>query len=315
MKRMLGAAVLIALAVIFVPMLLPGGAPKDSRSVDVNMPAPPDSALQTRLLQVGPGSASAGSSTAAALADPDHVATLDLNRTPAAAASTAATSIEPTQSPQASAPVVASTTAVAAKPAPTKPVAAPAATPAPPPVAGGPGAAAVGSYSVNLGIYADHAGANKLVANARKHGFKAAATPETFQGKSVLRVMVGPFASRATAEAARLKLQGFEPVASMRVEGGVANQAGDAPASALAATEPGAWSVQLGAFSTEAQANLLRDRLRNQGFDGFVDRMKTPKGDLWRVRAGPFATRAAADAARGQIVDRMKLKAAIVKQQ
>lgn len=317
MKRLLGAAVLIALAVIFVPMLLPSGTPDGSKPVDVKIPPPPDSALQTRLLQVGPDGASAGSSTAAAVSDPDHVATLDLNKTSAPPASEPATSIESTNAPQASVAVALPAASAVANPAPPKPAASATTTKAsvePPPLAGGPGAAAVATYSVNLGIYADHASANKLVAKAKQHGFKAEATPETFQGKSVLRVKVGPFANRAAAEAARLKLQGFEPVASMRVEGAAADQSADAPASALAGSQPGAWAVQLGAFSTEGQANLLRDRLRNQGFDGFVDSMNTAKGKLWRVRAGPFATRPAAEAARDKIAQQLKQKGVIVTQ-
>lgn len=318
MKRLLGAAVLIALAVIFVPMLLPSSTPAGSQSVDVKIPPPPDSALQTRTLQVGPDGASAGSSTAAAVSDPDHVATLDLNKTPAPPASEPATAIESTTAPQSSSTVAEPAPSAVAKSVPATPVTAAsmpkaAAEPAPP-IDGGAGAAAVATYSVNLGIYADHASAKKLAAKATQHGFKAAATPESFQGKSVLRVTVGPFASRAAAEAARLKLQSFERVASMTIESAAANQSGDAPASALAATQPGAWAVQLGAFSTQGQANLLRDRLRNQGFDGFVDSMDTAKGKLWRVRAGPFATRVAAEAARDQIAQQLKQKGVIVTQ-
>ncbi len=319
MKRLLGAAVLIALAVIFVPMLLPGSSTTNSGSVDVKIPPQPDAALETRTLQVGPDGASAGSSTAAAVADPDHVATLDLNKTSAPPAGAPATSIASTNAPPPSVTVATPAASAVAKPAPARPVTAAAmpkasAEPAPP-LDGGPGAAALAAYSVNLGIYADHASANKLVAKAKQHGFKAVATPETFHGKSVLRVKVGPFASRAAAEAARLKLQGFERVASMKIEGSAANQSADAPASALAATRPGAWAVQLGAFSTEGQANLLRDRLRNQGFDGFVDSMRTANGKLWRVRAGPFATRLAAEAARDKIAQQLKQKGVIVTQQ
>lgn len=314
MKRLLGAAVLIALAVIFVPMLLPSGTPAGSNVAGDKVPPVPDSALQTRLLQVGPDGASAGSSTAAAIVDPDHVATLDLDQQPAGAAA----SIEATNAPPASVPAAGEPEASAPAPqASAKPpvaVSSPPASAPPQPLPGGAGAAAVGQYSVNLGIYADHAGANKLVAKAKQHGFAAQATPETFQGKSVLRVTVGPFTSRAAAEAARLKLQSFEAVGSMTVEAAAINQVGDAPTSALAANQPGAWAVQLAAFSTQGQANLLRDRLRNQGFDGFVDAMNTSKGKLWRVRAGPFATREAADAARAKIAEQLKLKGNIVDQ-
>lgn len=322
LKRLLGAAVLIALAVIFLPMLFTNHAPAGSGAVDVRVPPVPDSALQTRLLQVGPDSARAGSSAVATLHDPDHVATVDLNKaTPApTAVPQPAPAIAPTVPPPS-----ASASAAAAAPAPkaattrTPPATAPTKPAAPVPTTalpGGPGAAALVAYTVNLGIYADHASANALVAKAKQHGFTAVATPETFQGKAVSRVRVGPFATRAAAEAARLKLQAFEPVASMQVDAAVRDQAGDAPASALAANRPGAWAVQLGAFASEAQATALRDRLRSAGFDGFVDAITTGKsGRLWRVRAGPFATRADAEATRDTIATRLQLaKGTIVTQ-
>ncbi|MGH8145986.1 MAG: SPOR domain-containing protein [Rhodanobacteraceae bacterium] len=326
-KRLLGAAVLIALAVIFVPMLLPSGSPAGSKTVGVKIPPAPDSALQTRVLQVGPNGASAGSSTAAAI-DPDHVATLNLEDQKARQQSLVGSTPVPVPAdtaPAGSAPVASTAPEASAHtpagkvaeavPEPSSKASAPEpSTPAKPapPVAGGAGAAADTGYTVNLGIYADHGSANKLVAVAKQHGFAAKAAPESFQGKPVLRVRVGPFSSHAAAEAARLKLQGFEPVASMTVDADAGNQTADAPASALPAGKAGAWAVQLAAFSVEDQANMLRDRLRNQGFDGYVDSVKTAKGTLWRVRAGPFAKRDAADAARGQIAQKLKIKGIIV---
>ena len=125
------------------------------------------------------------------------------------------------------------------------------------------------------------------------------------------RVRVGPFHSRAEAEAARLKLKDIERV-SMTVESGTVDQTGDAPSSAIAAAQPGAWAVQLAAFSDESSANKLRDRLRGQGFDGYVDSVKTSRGKLWRVRAGPFASRNVAESTRGQIADKLKISGNIV---
>lgn len=335
-KRLLGAAVLIALAVIFVPMLLPNHSDSGQQSVSVKIPPEPSGEMQTRVLKVGPDGAAAGSSTAAAIHDPDHVATLDLGKNPAARQAATVLPIAATNAPVASAvsapavvpapvagtppqvstrsepaPVVAKAPVAPAKePAtPTKPVP----TPKAEPIAGGPGAAAGAVHTVNLGIYADHASANKLVASAKQHGFTALATPETFQGKQVLRVRVGPFASRAQAEAARLKLKDFEHV-SMTVDSGVVNQIGDAPSSAIAAGQPGAWAVQLAAFGTEDAANKLRDRLRGQGFDGYVDSVSTAKGKLWRVRAGPYAARDTATASREQIAQKLKIKGDVVTQ-
>ena len=317
-KRLLGAVVLIALAVIFVPMLLPSHSGSGSQSVSMKIPPEPSGEMQTRVLKVGPDSASAGSSTQAAINDPDHIATLDLEHgKPLPAQSTpSATAITATTPPVAPAPASAAAQ-TSATPEPASKVAK-----APPassasvksePIPGGAGAAAGTLYTVNLGIYADHASANKLVARAKQHGFSAVATPETYQGKSVLRVSVGPFRSRAEAEAARLKLKSVERV-SMTVESGVVNQKGDAPASAIAHGQPGGWAVQLAAFGSEAAANQLRDRLRAQGFDGYVDSVDTSGGKLWRVRAGPFASRDTADSARGQIAQKLKIKGNIVTQ-
>lgn len=322
-KRLLGAVVLIALAVIFVPMLLPGHSNSGSQSVSMKIPPEPSGELQTRILQVGPDAASAGSSAQATLIDPDHVATLDLsNRAqPRSAASSlpiAATNAPVTSAPVASAAVAAPTSAsVAQAPAASNAVSAPevatppAASADAEPVPGGAGAAAGTIYTVNLGVYANHASADKLVAKAKQNGFSALATPETLQAKSVMRVRVGPFHTRAEAEAARLKLKDIERV-SMTVESGTVNQNGDAPSSAIAAGQSGAWAVQLAAFSDESSANKLRDRLRGQGFDGYVDSVKTSKGKLWRVRAGPFATRNVAEATRGQIADKLKISGNIV---
>ena len=336
--RLIGALVLIALAVIFVPMLLPGNRGHGSQS-GIAVPPEPSGELQTRVLQVGPDAAAAGSDTQAAVVDPDRVATLDLDKsrprasTPAATASVAsAPPIEATTPPaQVSAsapphasappkPAVTPAPAIAKSSTPTvaqAPTSAVAMTRTPypmPPLPGGAGAAAGAVYTVNLGIYADHASADKLVASAKQHGFTALATQETYQGKSVKRVRVGPFNSRADAEAARLKLKGFEHV-PMTVESAVIPRTGDAPASALPATQPGAWAVQLAAYSDEASANKLRDRLRALGFDGYVDSVKGAKGTLWRVRAGPFTSRDVASEMRGRIADRTKITGNIVTQE
>jgi DedD protein len=322
-KRLVGAVVLIALAVIFVPMLLPSQSGTQSPSVGV--PPPPSGEMQTRVLAVGPDRASAGSSTGASTADPDRVAMLDLS---GAGGATAPSATSAGETPSAVAVPDAATSSVsapeAASPAPAASVraasqepepatSAPAASAEPEALPGGAGAAAGTIYTVNLGIYADHAGAEKLVANAKRHGFTALATPETFRGKSVMRVRVGPFSSKAAAEAARLKLKDFEHVA-MTVEAASIDQKGDAPASALPVHEAGAWAVQLAAFSDRTSADKLRDRLRSQGFDGYVDSVKTSKGQLWRVRAGPFATREVAETQRGRIADQIKIKGNIVTQ-
>lgn len=60
-----------------------------------------------------------------------------------------------------------------------------------------------------------------------------------------------------------------------------------------APTATGAWSVQVGAFSTAAEARAVVDRLKPRGYDARVDGNAAP----FRVRFGRFATRAEAAAA------------------
>lgn len=55
------------------------------------------------------------------------------------------------------------------------------------------------------------------------------------------------------------------------------------------------WTVQVGSFSQAANAENLRERLREQGFDAFVSRVATDAGTMHRVRVGPVPERAAAE--------------------
>ena len=71
------------------------------------------------------------------------------------------------------------------------------------------------------------------------------------------------------------------------------------PAAQPAAVDVG-FAVQLAAFSSQADANKLRDRARSLGFRAFTETVATDKGDLVRVRLGPVSTRAEAEALQAQ---------------
>ena len=184
--RLLGAAVLIALAVIFVPMFFSGSPPTPGgdQSVNLAIPPAPDRDLQTKTMSLDPNatvSAPVGAATSAGpVASGDRIATVSIDsnrprdveldpeagRTPAPTTVTTGSGTSPAQPviPQrdtGAAPMPKAT--VAAKPAPasepTRPAAKPAEpTPAPAlaPVAA---AAAHGSYTINLSAYASASGA------------------------------------------------------------------------------------------------------------------------------------------------------------
>ncbi|MHB8448522.1 MAG: SPOR domain-containing protein [Rudaea sp.] len=295
--RLIGAAVLIALFVIFVPMFLGNKPPAlQNSTLNLDIPKPPERDFQTRTLPV-----TGTESSPAPAPSPDKVVTVDTKAAPRVDAR-----------PEDSA-LAAAKPAAAPTPAPARP-----AVPKPAPAAAAPASPATtdGRFAVHLGVYADRGHADALVAALKKRRFAAYDESTDYQGKPALRVRVGPYADRAAAETARLKIKQAEPkVPSSVVELPAAAQpTADAPASALPANRAGGWAVQLGAFKSEAEANKLRDRLRAAAFAGFVERAGSGDAALWKVRAGPYADRGGADKARRDIDAKLKLKGMIVTQ-
>lgn len=314
-QRLLGAAVLIALAIIFVPMFLSNSPPKQDGAANVQeIPLPPDRKVEVRTLPVDAPAAPVATQPAAN--DPNRVVTVDthapprtdaLADTPGAPAGTAPAAAAPAKPEAKPEPARQEST----KPEQAKPTAAaPEVKPAP----AAPATSAGGRFAVHLGVYADQAHADKLVAELKAQKQPAYTEPTEYQGKPALRVRVGPFADRAAAENARLAIKQAQPkVPSSVVESGEQPKA-DAPAGALAANRAGGWAVQLGAFKSEPEANKLRDRLRNGGIAAFVDRTGTGEGALWRVRAGPYTERGAAEGARTTIKAKFASEGIVVTQ-
>lgn len=342
--RLLGAAVLIALAVLFVPMFFsstPPGTGGDE-TVSLAIPPAPDRDLQTRTMSLTPGAAPASTAAASprpassaagqAAATPvgsDRLATVDIgsNRPrdvetdPAAGQKPAPTTVTPGSSP--SQPVIPAQGQASSKPAAqpvipaqTKPAdSKPAATPAPEQPAA---TAAHGRFTLNLSAYASAASAQSLVQRVRALGYPVASRPITQGGKQLTLVTAGPFDSRAAAEAARLKITQTIPGAPARLEGSASTPAQDdapaaaAPAAAKPAARAGGWAVQVAAMGSQADANALRDKLRANGFDGYVDTVNAGGKQLWRVRAGPQTQRDDALRVRDQIKSKLGLAGNVV---
>jgi DedD protein len=302
-QRLLGAAVLIALAVIFVPMFMSGSAPQKSAEMETSslaIPPAPDRDYDKRVLSVDPA---ATNPIAAVDADAGKPATGNGATEPKQFTSTpAAPAVQVTPVATAQGPTPATPKPVAETPKPVEPARLE------------PGQAASGRYFVNLGVYATARNAQDLVASLKKAGFTASIEPADYQGKPAERVRVGPFADRAAAEATRLRIKQAHPAVPGSVMQLAEDAKADAPASAVPAGRAGAWAVQLGALKTLEDANKLRDRVKNAGFVAFVDKMEANGATLWRVRAGPEVDRAAAEKLRTGIKDKLKLDGMIVTQ-
>ncbi|WP_303909074.1 SPOR domain-containing protein [Thiohalomonas denitrificans] len=64
------------------------------------------------------------------------------------------------------------------------------------------------------------------------------------------------------------------------------------------------WAVQVGSFSSSENALRLRDRLRGEDFDAFVEEVRSSGKSIYRVRIGPEASRERAES----VMERVALK-------
>lgn len=329
-QRLIGAAVLVALAMIFLPMLLkgPDTAEPDAAQVPLDMPVAPDQEFETRELPLTAPSTATPEGGVLGLEtnppagdDPDALVTIGPDGRPVGGS-------EPMPA-EASDPVVATDEPVAAvDPATgeTAPVPAEPATPAPAPVAATPPpapaaplpvAAAGGRYVVNVGSFSNLDNARALATRLRAQGLPLTSESVDVSGKPAMRLRVGPYAERTAAEAARLRVESVTGGSAtvIALDAGAASRpapASSAPAPRAPAAADVGFAVQLGALSSEADANALRDRARAAGFVAFHQRVNTDRGAVWRVRVGPEADRAAAERLRESVAGKLGLKDAIV---
>ncbi len=200
--RLIGAGILVVLAVALVPELLSG--PKH--------PAPgaatPGSPKGTRTVTIDLGGAVAAGAkleprpdTAPAPTMPQALPTVETPAPePAPAATTASTADE--SAPTEETPPPEAVPVATPKPAPT---------PAPKQVQVPAAAPIKGGYSVQVGAFGSDATARKLVNDLQADGLPAYIAPLSKSGKTLHRVRVGPAPDRAAADqlAAKLKARGL----------------------------------------------------------------------------------------------------------
>ncbi len=304
-QRLVGAAVLVALAVIFLPMLVKGPAPDSGVSdLPLRVPDAPTSEFKTvDLPLVTPAQAPQGG----VLGTPERVdgdlATVDT----------------------ASQPVDGDDGAGDAEPLP-------------PTVAGG-------DYAVHYGSFASDGDARTVLRQLGDAGLVGYAEAYTLNDRPAHRVRLGPYATRAEAEIVRLRAASLRNDVSPRVVAlDVAQPAATAPVAATtpppqrpvttpaatptpppastpapaparpeparpvatqapppaAATNVG-FVVQVTALRNADDATALRDRLRAQGITAFTDTVQTDNGRLTRVKAGPVSSREDAERLKSRV--------------
>lgn len=183
-KKLVGAAVLIALAVIFLPMLLNGKQEPENVTMQIEIPPKPTFDVPNRLEQPRQPAAVVG--------------------TPAMVESPVIVQHQPQVISQAAAPVVVAPRPKPApiKAAPVKPAPVAAAKPARKPAAAPTGA----GFVVQVGSFGKQGNAERLQEKLVSQGFPAFVEANAAGGKSIYRVKVGPRTSRNSVDELRIRL-------------------------------------------------------------------------------------------------------------
>ncbi|WFC40990.1 SPOR domain-containing protein [Pseudoxanthomonas sp. SE1] len=314
-QRLIGAVVLVALAVIFLPMLVKGPAP-DSGVSDVPLDVPPaaDGEFETRELPlVTPGNAPATGAVglqgqvAAPAAEP---APATGTVQPAATAGGDFAVSFGAYATQADADAVLARVKQAKLPGFVEPAT----------INGKP------AFRVRVGPYADRPQAEAARLDAIKIRGDVNAQVVTLDVADTEPATASPAATASVASAAPTTLavttRTLPPEPAKPAPKPAAPEAKPVATKPAPATTPAAstpkpaeapkpaasgtgFAVQLGAFSNAADANALRDRARGAGFSAFVEQVRTDKGTLSRVRVGPVANRADADRLKAQVASRI----------
>lgn len=327
-QRLIGAIVLVALAVIFLPMLVKGPAPDSGvRDVPLKAPAAPaEGQFQTRELPlVAPaGATGEGALGMPAAVQPGNPNAADLadagqdGAAPAVAAGDYAVNFG-AYATEADADAVIAFLKKSQLP-------------------GFRQADTINgrqAWRVRIGPYADRAQAESvrlqaaglrsdvnaqvvtLNAEPEPAPAPAAAVPATPAAPAPAPVAATPQPAPEPPKPAPAKVEPPKPQPAKPETPRVAAQPAspDKPAvaepKAPAASSVG-FAVQLGAFAQAGDATALRDRVRAAGFSAFVEQVRTDKGTLSRVRVGPVANRAEAEQIKAQVAARVGITGMVV---
>jgi cell division septation protein DedD len=295
-QRLVGAAVLVALAVIFLPLLVKGPAP-DSGVSDVSLRVPPepkapDGTVTQDLPLVAPAAAPAGSVSGMPDSVPDAARPPSADAAPlaAVAAGDFAVSFGSYASAGDADKVIAALSA-----------------------AGLPGyreAVALGdrqAQRVRIGPFADRATAEsaRLRAGQVRSDVEAKVVALDAAATATPAAPAAPAATKPAPAEPKIEakpLPKIEPAKSEPAKPAVAPAAKPEPQPAKPANPAGTgFVVQIGAFASAPDALAQRDALRKAGFSAFTDSVPGPNGTLTRVRVGPVMTRAEADALKAKL--------------
>jgi DedD protein len=311
-QRLVGASVLIALAVIILPMLL-GGRPEGDnvQTRKIELPAqPPELSFETRRYPIGEQGTEQQAKSDESTRD-EPVRRLPAPKVPVskeAKPDVVETAIGKTDiDEQASAPVETSPEPAATSPEP--------ATTSPEPVVTRPApvqdenSSDTGRYVVQVASFGTLDNANRLSATLSSKGYSVMTDSVKSSVGTLHRVRVGPYASEAEANQTVIdlesKVSGIKPRV-MDLQPGKSAQV-TTPSDPLIK-----WIVQVGSFSSAANAERLVASLRLDGLSAYRETVSSSGSSIYRVRVGPFLKRQDAIRVERQVREKRSLNGVVM---
>lgn len=280
-QRLTGAVILIALAVIFIPMLFTSPDQQPVERDLVLQPVPrPSQAPELRRLPLDP---QAAVPTAEPTPEPEPQPAVE----PAPEPEPAPTP-EPEPEPQPQ-----------PEPEP-QPAPEPRSEPEPEPATD---EATEAGWLVQVASFSSRETADRIAAQLRTLGHTVS-IDEIVRGRGTLhRIQTGPYGERQQAEAARGQIAqtvaGVSPVVR-------------APQSQQDASPESGYAVQVGSFTTRLNAERLTGELVESGFSAFIFDDAVGGRDIWRVRVGTVSERADAEGLLQRLRDEASLDGLVV---
>lgn len=282
-QRLVGASVLVALAVVVLPMFL-GGRPEeggpDSRTIEIPQ-QPPDLDFETRRYPIG--------ETRPPQPEPDAQKQITLPAPTRPPSSETVPGEGPGEAePGEGGPLAGETdpppgteAATAAEEEPPVNVVTTDALPEKAP-------AGLGRYIVQVASFGSANNAKRLTGTLQELGYPVTSDTVRSDVGTLHRVRVGPYASESDADRAVAALRGQVRDVAPRVMD-------MHPGEAAPVTQPAdplvRWVVQVGSFSSASNADNLVARLKLEGMNAYQESISSGGSPVYRVRVGPFVER------------------------
>lgn len=323
-QRLVGATVLVLLAVIFIPMVLDGPTMQSTTTVDLEMPPPNGKMVETRVLPLEFDDRNTPTSTkpqvepvptASEIADGSDSENA-VQGTPDIAPETPdslenAERIAQTDS-ETEAPAPVQDTAVSepkSDPEPTEPVVSPASEVSKPrpqqqlPDQG---------WIIQVGSFSEASRAQSLRTQLEAIALPGYVQSVVVDGVAHHRVRVGPFTTEAQAlqQSAVLADRRPElPTSIMQLTGSVETPVAD---QIVKSRKLPGWAVQVGNFSSRPNAERLLEKLREHQLPAFIQQVDSNGSSQFRVRVGPEVSRELASELRDRLAQEYKLSGWLV---